>query len=143
MPRGIKKEKLPSKVCVVCNRPFTWRKQWERVQWNEVTTCSKSCNNKRRQENRREKETDRGIHVHESWLCLNEEENRETATGVEFRDVSGNLPNTEVQEEGWNSTEFCTEEGRYFNLQYFTSACISRVTITGRCFLCQLYLKEK
>ena len=75
MPRGIKKEKLPSKVCVVCNRPFTWRKQWERVQWNEVTTCSKSCNNKRRQENRREKETDRGIHVHESWLCfLNEEE---------------------------------------------------------------------
>ena len=108
MPRGIKKENLPTKVCVVCNRPFTWRKKWERV-WNEVTTCSKSCNNKRRQKNRREKETDRGIHVHESGLCLNEEENRETPTRIEFRAVSENLPNTEVQEEGWNSTEFCTE----------------------------------
>lgn len=26
MPRGIKKENLPSKICVTCNRPFTWRK---------------------------------------------------------------------------------------------------------------------
>lgn len=26
MTRGVKKENLPSKVCVVCNRPFTWRK---------------------------------------------------------------------------------------------------------------------
>ena len=35
-----------------------------------------------------------------------------SATGVEFRAVSGNLPNTEVriQEEGWNSTDFCTQE---------------------------------
>lgn len=47
MPRGVKKENLPEKVCVVCNRPFTWRKKWERC-WDEVTTCSKSCNAKRR-----------------------------------------------------------------------------------------------
>jgi hypothetical protein len=47
MPRGVKKENLPSKVCVTCGRPFTWRKKWERV-WDEVTTCSKSCNHKRR-----------------------------------------------------------------------------------------------
>ena len=47
MPRGIKKENLPTKVCVSCQRPFTWRKKWEKV-WDEVTTCSKSCNNKRR-----------------------------------------------------------------------------------------------
>mmetsp|Transcript_22240 Transcript_22240/g.33386 ORF Transcript_22240/g.33386 Transcript_22240/m.33386 type:complete len:260 (-) Transcript_22240:57-836(-) len=47
MPRGVKKENLPSKVCVICNRPFTWRKKWENV-WDEVTTCSKSCNRKRR-----------------------------------------------------------------------------------------------
>jgi hypothetical protein len=47
MPRGIKKENLPSKVCVTCGRPFTWRKKWERV-WDDVTTCSKSCNRKRR-----------------------------------------------------------------------------------------------
>lgn len=47
MPRGVKKENLPSKVCVVCNRPFTWRKKWESC-WDEVTTCSKSCNSSRR-----------------------------------------------------------------------------------------------
>ena len=45
--RGVKKENLPSKICVVCNRPFTWRKKWERC-WDEITTCSKSCNSKRR-----------------------------------------------------------------------------------------------
>lgn len=27
MPRGVKKENLPEKVCVTCNRPFTWRKK--------------------------------------------------------------------------------------------------------------------
>mmetsp|Transcript_19629 Transcript_19629/g.24206 ORF Transcript_19629/g.24206 Transcript_19629/m.24206 type:complete len:132 (+) Transcript_19629:177-572(+) len=41
------KSNLPSKVCVVCNRPFTWRKKWERC-WDEVSCCSKSCNAKRR-----------------------------------------------------------------------------------------------
>ena len=51
MPRGVKKENLPSKVCVTCGRPFTWRKKWEKV-WDEVTTCSKSCNHKRRLANR-------------------------------------------------------------------------------------------
>ena len=50
MPRGVKKENLPSKVCVVCLRPFTWRKKWERC-WNEVTTCSKACNGTRKQLN--------------------------------------------------------------------------------------------
>lgn len=47
MVRGVKKENLPSKVCVVCHRPFTWRKKWEDC-WDDVTTCSKSCNRKRR-----------------------------------------------------------------------------------------------
>jgi len=32
---------------VVCERPFTWRKKWDRC-WDEVTTCSKSCSAKRR-----------------------------------------------------------------------------------------------
>ena len=45
--RGVKKENLPTKVCVTCERPFTWRKKWESC-WDEVTTCSKSCNAKRR-----------------------------------------------------------------------------------------------
>lgn len=52
MPRGVKKENLPSKDCVACGRPFTWRKKWERC-WDEVTTCSKSCNRKRRAGNRK------------------------------------------------------------------------------------------
>uniref|UniRef100_A0A7S3NL29 DUF2256 domain-containing protein n=1 Tax=Aureoumbra lagunensis TaxID=44058 RepID=A0A7S3NL29_9STRA len=38
---------LPEKICVVCERPFTWRKKWERC-WDEVTTCSKRCNSERR-----------------------------------------------------------------------------------------------
>lgn len=48
MPRGVKKEHLPTKICLICNRPFTWRKKWEKC-WDEVTTCSKSCNQKRKQ----------------------------------------------------------------------------------------------
>jgi len=38
---------LPVKTCEVCNRPFTWRKKWERC-WDEVRTCSNSCKAKRR-----------------------------------------------------------------------------------------------
>ncbi len=33
---------LPQKICPVCNRPFTWRKKWER-HWEEVRYCSKKC----------------------------------------------------------------------------------------------------
>ena len=42
---------LPVKTCVVCNRPFTWRKKWESC-WDEVTTCSKKCNSERKKANR-------------------------------------------------------------------------------------------
>lgn len=45
--KPISKENLPSKFCVVCGRPFSWRKKWERC-WDEVTTCSKRCNSERR-----------------------------------------------------------------------------------------------
>lgn len=31
MPRGVKKEHLPSKVCVICQRPSAWRKKWDEV----------------------------------------------------------------------------------------------------------------
>ena len=54
MVRGVKKEHLPSKVCIVCNRPFTWRKKWENC-WDEVSTCSKSCNHQRRREKQQKK----------------------------------------------------------------------------------------
>mmetsp|Transcript_13112 Transcript_13112/g.26813 ORF Transcript_13112/g.26813 Transcript_13112/m.26813 type:complete len:160 (-) Transcript_13112:100-579(-) len=41
------KSNLPEKICVVCGRPFAWRKKWERC-WEEVTCCSKKCNAERR-----------------------------------------------------------------------------------------------
>jgi hypothetical protein len=37
-----KKADLPTKVCVCCGRPFTWRKKWARV-WDEVKYCSDRC----------------------------------------------------------------------------------------------------
>ncbi|WP_082792232.1 DUF2256 domain-containing protein [Algoriphagus sanaruensis] len=38
----MKKEHLPTKICLVCNRPFTWRKKWEK-NWEEVKYCSDRC----------------------------------------------------------------------------------------------------
>ncbi|MCU0415867.1 MAG: DUF2256 domain-containing protein [Cytophagaceae bacterium] len=40
--KRIQKSNLPSKICPVCNRPFTWRKKWERV-WEHVLYCSDYC----------------------------------------------------------------------------------------------------
>ena len=37
-----RKSDLPEKVCPVCNRPFKWRKKWEK-NWNEVIYCSDKC----------------------------------------------------------------------------------------------------
>ncbi|QEF97922.1 hypothetical protein Mal15_19680 [Stieleria maiorica] len=37
-----KQPKLPEKICIVCGRPFTWRKKWEKV-WGEVKYCSDRC----------------------------------------------------------------------------------------------------
>ncbi|MDA9169338.1 DUF2256 domain-containing protein [Crocinitomicaceae bacterium] len=33
------KRNLPSKICLSCNRPFTWRKKWKR-DWENVKYCS-------------------------------------------------------------------------------------------------------
>ena len=38
----MKKQNLPSKICLVCKKPFVWRKKWELV-WKEVIYCSKKC----------------------------------------------------------------------------------------------------
>jgi hypothetical protein len=38
----MKKQHLPEKICPVCNRPFQWRKKWERC-WEEVVYCSDRC----------------------------------------------------------------------------------------------------
>lgn len=42
MPAMRKKSDLPSKICPICERPFTWRKKWEKV-WDEVRYCSVRC----------------------------------------------------------------------------------------------------
>lgn len=39
---NIKKENLPSKICLACQRSFTWRKKWEKV-WEDVKYCSDKC----------------------------------------------------------------------------------------------------
>ncbi|MBZ2183717.1 MAG: DUF2256 domain-containing protein [Bryobacter sp.] len=51
--QGVKKQNLPVKTCLVCQRPFVWRKKWQRV-WNEVLYCSDRCrgNKTRRQPER-------------------------------------------------------------------------------------------
>lgn len=38
----MKKEHLPEKVCLVCEKPFSWRKKWKK-DWNEVKYCSERC----------------------------------------------------------------------------------------------------
>ncbi|MEQ8702404.1 MAG: DUF2256 domain-containing protein [Phaeodactylibacter sp.] len=42
MPKQRKKGDLPTKACLHCGRPFTWRKKWEKV-WDEVKYCSERC----------------------------------------------------------------------------------------------------
>ncbi|NCT41736.1 MAG: DUF2256 domain-containing protein [Alphaproteobacteria bacterium] len=41
-----KKDNLPEKICPICNRPFTWRKKWEK-NWDAVKYCSKRCANEK------------------------------------------------------------------------------------------------
>lgn len=40
--KQVKKQNLPQKICIVCERPFTWRKKWEKV-WDAVKYCSDKC----------------------------------------------------------------------------------------------------
>ena len=36
----------PTKICVVCGRPFQWRKKWKTV-WDAVKYCSERCRGQR------------------------------------------------------------------------------------------------
>ncbi|WP_447884831.1 DUF2256 domain-containing protein [Serratia fonticola] len=38
----MKKNVLPTKICTVCGRPFSWRKKWEKC-WADVRKCSQRC----------------------------------------------------------------------------------------------------
>tara|TARA_B100000787_G_scaffold159892_2_gene138443 strand:- start:20318 stop:20467 length:150 start_codon:yes stop_codon:yes gene_type:complete len=45
----MKKQHLPEKICVVCEKPYSWRKKWEK-NWEQVKYCSERCrrnNNKK------------------------------------------------------------------------------------------------
>ena len=38
----IRKLNLPSKICITCNKPFSWRKKWKNV-WDDVKKKNKKC----------------------------------------------------------------------------------------------------
>ena len=40
------KSHLPSKPCVSCGRPMSWRKAWAK-NWDEVRYCSDACRKQR------------------------------------------------------------------------------------------------
>ncbi|KAK9863625.1 hypothetical protein WJX84_000686 [Apatococcus fuscideae] len=40
--KAVAKADLPTKTCLVCGRPFNWRKKWESC-WDEVKYCSDRC----------------------------------------------------------------------------------------------------
>lgn len=42
MPNGVAKRDLPTKLCVGCGLPFSWRKKWLR-DWENVVYCSDKC----------------------------------------------------------------------------------------------------
>jgi hypothetical protein len=44
--KTVKKSNLPTKICLYCNRSFTWRKKWEQ-QWEQVFFCSEACKKKK------------------------------------------------------------------------------------------------
>ncbi|WP_072720356.1 MULTISPECIES: DUF2256 domain-containing protein [Planktothrix] len=46
MVRVPSKSDLPTKICPVCDRPFTWRKKWANC-WDEVKYCSERCRRRR------------------------------------------------------------------------------------------------
>ncbi|MBN3877247.1 MULTISPECIES: DUF2256 domain-containing protein [unclassified Nostoc] len=46
MGRVRSKSDLPTKICPVCQRPFTWRKKWQDC-WDDVKYCSERCRRRR------------------------------------------------------------------------------------------------
>lgn len=42
MAKVTRKKDLPRKICIVCKRPFVWRKKWEK-DWDQVKYCSERC----------------------------------------------------------------------------------------------------
>ena len=38
----MKKQDLPKKNCIICNKTFLWRKKWRNT-WENVKYCSERC----------------------------------------------------------------------------------------------------
>ena len=55
MTRQRLKSELPTKICLVCARPFTWRKKWAKC-WDEVKYCSDRCRRRRSSIDKAEKD---------------------------------------------------------------------------------------
>ncbi len=47
-PHKGNKAALPSKPCVACGRPMSWRRAWAK-NWDEVRYCSEACRRTRKQ----------------------------------------------------------------------------------------------
>ncbi len=43
------KRALPSKPCLTCGRPMSWRKAWAK-NWDAVRHCSEACRRNKRRE---------------------------------------------------------------------------------------------
>lgn len=56
---GYTKGNLPEKTCIVCGRPFEWRKKWADV-WEEVKYCSDRCRGSRGKVGREAAQAPRG-----------------------------------------------------------------------------------
>ncbi len=64
--KNVKKQNLPSKICLVCRKPFVWRKKWEKV-WDEVKYCSDKC---RANKEKKERELQFAANFHNStFFC--------------------------------------------------------------------------
>ncbi|MEH2292173.1 DUF2256 domain-containing protein [Nostoc sp.] len=58
MGRMRSKSDLPTKICPVCQRPFTWRKKWQDC-WDDVKYCSERCRRRRSEaQNETNRDTD-------------------------------------------------------------------------------------
>ena len=44
--KAVAKGDLPSKTCLACGRPFSWRKKWQK-DWEAVRYCSDSCRSRK------------------------------------------------------------------------------------------------
>ena len=83
----IKKQNLPSKICIVCERPFMWRKKWQKV-WNEVKYCSEKCKRFKVKKLKTDKQNfDIDSVIEMAWCDKTSFDSIKTQTGIPEKDV--------------------------------------------------------